>query len=86
MLVFIEVKTRRSEQFGRPAAAVDARKRHSLCRAAAAYLRKAGYPDGSYRFDVVEVVGEPDRSDPAVRHIEDAFRFDLRYRFPQRRG
>jgi putative endonuclease len=80
--VFVEVKTRRSERFGRPAAAVNARKRHALCRAAAAYLRKAGYPRGCYRFDVVEVIGEPGLADPVVRHIEDAFRFEPRYRFP----
>ena len=82
--VFVEVKTRRSEAFGRPAAAVDARKRHALCRAAAAYLRRAGYPAGCYRFDVVEVVGEPGAGEPVVRQIEDAFRFEPRYRFPVR--
>ncbi len=80
--VFVEVKTRRSEAFGRPAAAVDARKRRALCRAAASYLRRAGYPAGCYRFDVVEVVGAPDADEPIVRHIEDAFRFETRYRFP----
>jgi len=81
-LVFVEVKTRRSEFFGRPVAAVDARKRHALCRAAAAYLRRTGYPRGCYRFDVVEVVGEPGDDEPVVRQIEDAFRFPPRYRFP----
>ena len=82
--VFVEVKTRRSEAFGRPAAAVDARKRHALCRAAAAYLRRAGYPEGCYRFDVIEVVGVPGAGEPVVRQIEDAFRFEPRYRFPVR--
>ena len=81
-LVFVEVKTRRSERYGRPGAAVDARKRHSLCRAAAAYLRKSRYPKAYYRFDVVEVVGQPGTDAPIVRHIEDAFRFESRYRFP----
>jgi len=81
-VVFVEVKTRRSEFFGRPVAAVDARKRHALCRAAAAYLRRTGYPRGCYRFDVVEVVGEPGDDEPVVRQIEGAFRFPPRYRFP----
>lgn len=81
-LVFVEVKTRRNENYGRPVAAVNARKRHSLCRAAAAYLRRARYPEGCYRFDVVEVVGRPGPDAPVVRHIKDAFRFDPRYRFP----
>ncbi len=84
-LIFVEVKTRRNEQYGRPAAAVNARKRHSLCRAAAAYLRRARYPKAYYRFDVVEVVGRPGQKEPVVRHIEDAFRFEPRYRFPVNR-
>lgn len=81
-LVFVEVKTRRNEQYGRPVAAVNARKRHSLCRAAAAYLRRARYPKAFYRFDVVEVIGRPGQAEPVVRHIEDAFHFEPRYRFP----
>ncbi len=80
-LVFVEVKTRRSEEFGRPAAAVNRRKRHSLCRAAAAYLRRAGHPALFYRFDVIEVIGRPGAT-PVIRQIEDAFRFEARYRFP----
>ncbi|MDD5708013.1 MAG: YraN family protein [Kiritimatiellae bacterium] len=76
-LVFVEVKTRRSERFGRPAAAVDRRKRHSLCRAAARYLRRLRYPALFYRFDVIEVVGRQDET-PVIRHIEDAFRPDPR--------
>jgi putative endonuclease len=80
-LAFVEVKTRRGEGFGRPAAAVNRRKRHSLCRGAAAYLRRAGHPALFYRFDVIEVVGRPGAT-PVIRHIEDAFRFEARYRFP----
>ena len=82
LLVFVEVKTRRSEAYGRPSAAVNARKRHALCRAAAAYLRQARYPRGCYRFDVVEVVGTPEGGEPVVRHLEHAFPFEPRYRFP----
>ena len=81
-LVFVEVKTRGREDFGSPASAVDADKRHVLNRAAAAYLRKAGYPDLFYRFDVVEVIGQPDEAEPELRHIENAFPFEKRFRFP----
>lgn len=80
-LVFVEVKTRASESFGRPASAVNAAKRRALCRAAAAYLRGAGYPDLYYRLDIVEVIGRIGDPHPVVRHLEDAFRFPLRYRF-----
>ena len=63
-MVFVEVKTRRSESFGRPAMAVGPHKRRRLCRAAAAYLRRSGYPARFYRFDVIEVIGRPSRSVP----------------------
>ena len=76
--VFVEVKTRRSEAFGRPAAAVDARKRHALCRAAAHYLRRL--PKAPFRFDLIEVVGHRDSSvPPVIRHYENAFPMELRY-------
>ena len=39
-LVFVEVKTRRGEDFGRPAEAVDRDKRRALSRAAIRYLRR----------------------------------------------
>jgi len=82
-LVFVEVKTRRQEDFARPARAVDAQKRRALNRAAAAYLRKARYPDLFYRFDVIEVIGHPDApAPPVVRHIEGAFPFEARRSFP----
>ena len=82
ILVFVEVKTRKSEDFGAPATAVDRRKRSALSRAAVAYLRALGFPRLSFRFDIVEVVGTPDGGDPAIRHIENAFPLDGRYQLP----
>ena len=82
-LVFVEVKTRHREDFGRPARAVDKGKRRALNRAAAAYLRRAHYPDLFYRFDVIEVLGQPEEdADPVLRHLEDAFPFEARRMFP----
>jgi putative endonuclease len=81
-LVFVEVKARRREEFGRPAQAVDREKRHALNRAAAAYLRRARYPRIYYRFDVVEVLGQPEEGEPLIRHLEDAFPFERRFKFP----
>ena len=81
-LVFVEVKTRRREDFGRPVTAVDKAKRHALNRAAAAYLRKARFPDLYYRFDVVEVLGQPEEGEPLIRHLDDAFPFEQRFKFP----
>lgn len=81
-LVFVEVKTRKREDYGRPARAVTRGKRHALNRAAAAFLRRARYPELYYRFDVIEVLGQPEDGEPLVRHIEDAFPFERRFVFP----
>jgi len=55
VLVFIEVKTRRSLQWS-PAEAVDLRKRRQLLLLAQAYLDKHRLDGVACRFDVVEVV------------------------------
>ncbi|MEI8138743.1 MAG: YraN family protein [bacterium] len=81
VLVFIEVKTRRTELFGRPASAVDRNKRHHLSRAAVRYLQRLKQPV-NFRFDVVEVVGKEDCSKPVIRHIESAFTLDRCYVLP----
>ena len=79
-LIFVEVKTRKNEDFGRPIAAVNQAKRKHLSRAAVAYLKRQNPPPDYFRFDVVEVIGEPDLGPPKIRHIENAFPLDSAYR------
>ncbi len=79
VLVFVEVKTRASERYGRPISAVDRRKRQVTSRAAVRYIRKLKTPDVMFRFDVVEVVGTPESPDTTIRHIEEAYPLDRRY-------
>jgi putative endonuclease len=76
-LVFVEVKTRSSEDFGRPLEAVDRRKRRLILRGAMTWLKMLDMPDIIFRFDVVEVVmpGE------VVRHVENAFRLPEDYSY-----
>ncbi|NQT92341.1 MAG: YraN family protein [Lentisphaerae bacterium] len=81
-LVFVEVKTRAGESFGRPAAAVNAKKRHVLSRAAVRYLKRLRDPAVPFRFDIVEVVGRRGDSAPKIRHIPNAFPLDSRYSLP----
>jgi putative endonuclease len=78
-MVFVEVKTRGSETFGRPFSAVDAGKRRRLSRAAVAYLRKIKTTPDHIRFDVIEVIGRAGRP-VEIRHIENAFPLDPAYR------
>ena len=82
-LVFVEVKTRRSEEFGRPVAAVDRGKRRALGRAALRYLHRIKARPPRIRFDVVEVVGSPGDPEPVLRHIENAFSLGPGYRIPE---
>ena len=71
-LVFIEVKTRSSLSFGRPAEAVDGRKRARIAGAASVYLARRAALDRACRFDVVEVL-ETEGAPLRVRVIRDAF-------------
>ena len=71
-LVFIEVKTRTREDFGRPFAAVDREKRKRISRGALAWLRMLDNPDILFRFDVAEVI-LADHAKPRVELIKNAF-------------
>lgn len=79
-LVFVEVKTRSSEEWARPAAAVNADKRRLICQAALDYLRLLKNPQVKIRFDIVEVL----LSDGAVRelrHLPNTFVMERPYRY-----
>lgn len=65
--------------FGRPAAAVDRKKRRQIIRGAMAWLRMLDMPDIAFRFDVVEVLGEAGAFD--AHHIENAFNLPEPYRY-----
>ena len=71
-IVFIEVKTRHSDDPDAPLAAVDSRKQQRIVNAALAYLKKHQLLEQSVRFDVIGV-SWPNHSEPNIRHIRDAF-------------
>ena len=79
-MIFVEVKTRKNEMYGRPAAAVNREKRRKLSRAAVTFLQKRKLRPPYIRFDIVEVVGSPDGEASEVRHIENAFQIEGGYR------
>ena len=70
-LVFAEVKTRSSRDFGDPARAVDSAKQQLIARGALAWLRMLDNPDIRFRFDIVEVVISERES--SVNIIQNAF-------------
>ena len=79
-LVFVEVKTRSSEAWTRPATAVDARKRRLLSLTALEYLRRIHCPQIPIRFDIVEVL-LADGAVSEIRHLPNTFALSppLRY-------
>lgn len=71
-LIVVEVKTRRSDLFGHPFEAIDARKRRRLWRLAVAWI--AAHPDAAQgrrlRLDAIGIIG-PDPSVAVVEHLRD---------------
>jgi putative endonuclease len=57
-LVFVEVKTRTSRDFGEPWEFVDWPKQQILQRTAEEFIAKHDLGDYGYRFDIVSVVGD----------------------------
>lgn len=71
ILVFVEVKTLKSADYGLPFEAVDWKKQQRLERAANIYIRKTRY-EGEIRFDIISIFANAD-GQFNIRHIKDAF-------------
>ncbi len=76
VLVFVEVKTRQTEDFGRPLDAVNPKKQKLIIRGAMKWLRMLDKADIHFRFDVVEIVHFPTHE---IRLIENAFQLPDNY-------
>lgn len=70
-LVFVEVKTRKSDKVQTPVQAVTRQKIRNLAIAANAYVKTVA-GDFQLRFDIISIVGSKDKVE-AIEHIEDAF-------------
>ena len=73
VVVFVEVKTRTSEDFASGASAVNYGKQLRIERAAKDFIRQRQLEKCVCRFDVVAVV-RPVKGEVTVRHWESAFR------------
>jgi putative endonuclease len=71
LVAFVEVKARRTLQFGGPAGAVGWRKQRQLVHSAQVWACRFGEPGDTYRFDVVAVLMESRRV--RICHVENAF-------------
>lgn len=71
IICFVEVKTRKSSDFGEPQEAVNAGKRRQLERLARAWIQMHG-DEQTLRFDIIEIWWQ-DGCNPRVAWIEGAF-------------
>lgn len=68
--VFVEVKSRSTDDYGTPDRAIDDEKKRHIVSAARSYCTRAGIAWSSVRFDVVTVVmTQP----PSITHYQDVF-------------
>jgi putative endonuclease len=77
-LVFVEVKTRRDEDFGRPFQAIRRDQQKRISRGALAWLRLLDNSDILFRFDVVEVIAN-ENEPPRAELIRNAFGLSAPY-------
>ncbi len=69
-IVFVEVKTRSSEEFGNPEEAVTLKKQQHLIEGADHYIQKNEI-DLDCRFDVISII--QNKNDNKLNHIKSAF-------------
>jgi putative endonuclease len=79
-LVFVEVKTRDTEEYGRPVAAVHHDQQRRISRGALTWLRMLDNPEISFRFDVVEVIVTGNEK-PRLELVQNAFQLAKPYMY-----
>jgi len=74
-IIFAEVKTRSSANFGTPSESVDIRKQRHIISAAKSFIAYSGglYAEFQPRFDVIEIYRDNRAGKDYVRHIKGAF-------------
>ena len=71
LLIFIEVKTRSTDFFGKPEEFVSQKKMEMVADAANVFIEKMAF-DGEIRFDVIGIVLKKDNSF-TLQHFEDTY-------------
>lgn len=72
MLIFIEVKARTSDKFGKPEWLVKRQQQRLISTAAKAYMRKANH-EWMIRFDIIGILTEASGKIIRLTHVKDAF-------------
>ena len=72
-IVFVEVKTRRSDSAGQPSEAVTPTKQRQITRVALSWLKDNDWLNRPARFDIIGIIWADDDKSPEIRHFENAF-------------
>ena len=75
-IIFVEVKTRRSDKFGYPEEAVNFNKQQKIIKNALCYLAKYNLWGKNYGFDVILVSISSPKDVKNIKHIRNAFYLD----------
>ena len=73
LIVFVEVKTRISDQHAHPMDNITYSKKRHVIASAKEYLRKNKLTDKEYRFDVIAIVWGTGKRPERIEHHPDAF-------------
>jgi putative endonuclease len=71
-MVFVEVKTRLSMEFGLPEEGITSKKRSHMISAAEAYLQQHADWKGDWRIDVIAIRKTKNNPSPEIIHFENA--------------
>lgn len=70
VIAFIEVKTRKNENYGYPYESVTSSKQRKIIKSALAYIKLNSITNKQFRFDIIEIFLD---GEGRINHIEDAF-------------
>ena len=71
-MVFVEVKTRRTNEYGYPQDAVTGSKQQRMRKVALIYLKQSGW-ERDCRFDVISILSDSEGKVAGIELIKDAF-------------
>lgn len=84
IVIFVEVKTRATNQWGEPDEAIDLKKQDSIIRTAGTYIRNFRLEHCEVRYDTISIIGTP-ATGAEITHKENAFDITSRFFYRERR-
>jgi len=81
VIVFVEVRTKRTESFGIPQSSITSGKISRITKTALSYIQEKELFDRSCRFDVIAITFPQKSKEPNIEHIENAFEMNRMYMY-----